>query len=104
MFQRQIIFEQDVPDAEICEISKGCNASMVRYPSSLCGGRDILLFANPDTTGRYREHGVVQVSFDGGETWPLQKEVTRWGDWLGHQDWSSCILNEPKAHVRRLHI
>jgi hypothetical protein len=43
-----------------------------------------LLFANPDTVGPYREHGVVHVSFDGGERWPLKKEITGWGDWFDY--------------------
>jgi hypothetical protein len=62
---------------------------MVRYPPQLCGGRDILLFVNPDTGGPHREHGVVHVSLDGGETWPIKKEISGWGDWF---DYSSMTV------------
>lgn len=71
------------------EIGQGCNASLVRYPPALCGGRDILLFVNPDTTGSHREHGVVHVSTDGGESWPLKKAISRWGEWF---DYSSAAV------------
>jgi sialidase-1 len=77
-------FVEKSPDAQLREMPQGCNASMVRYPPERCSGRDILLFANPDTTGRYREHGVVQVSFDGGRSWSLKKEVADWGEWFGY--------------------
>jgi sialidase-1 len=66
------------------EPPQGCNASLVRYPPHLCKGRDILLFANPDTKGNHREHGVVHVSFDGGRSWPHKKKVTPWGDWFDY--------------------
>lgn len=74
-----------IPHAvDLREIQQGCNASMVRYPPELCGGCDILLFANPDTSQTDREHGVVHASLDGGRTWPLKKEVSRWGDWFDY--------------------
>lgn len=71
------------------EIRQGCNASVVRYPPELCGGRDIMLFVNPDTRGPYREHGAVYASIDGGATWPLKKEISGWGDWF---DYSSVTV------------
>ncbi|WP_319409738.1 sialidase family protein [uncultured Desulfosarcina sp.] len=77
-------FSEGVPDGQLREVQQGCNASMVRYPQDLCGGRDILLFANPDSSGKIREHGVVHVSFDGGKSWPLKKAVTRWGEWFDY--------------------
>jgi hypothetical protein len=81
----------ETPDAVgLREIQQGCNASLVRYPPELCGGRDILLFANPHSKGKLREHGVVQVSFDGGESWPLKKAVTPWGEWF---DYSAMTIS-----------
>jgi sialidase-1 len=77
-------FVETSPDAQLREMSQGCNASLVRYPRELCDGRDILLFANPDTTGEYREHGVLQASLDGGKTWPVKKAVTQWGAWFDY--------------------
>jgi hypothetical protein len=82
-------FIEGSPDARLREIRQGCNASMVRYPPEMCDGRDILLFANPDSTGKLREHGVVHVSFDGGKSWPLHKEVTTRGTWF---DYSSMTV------------
>ena len=76
-------------DKTLREIFQGCNASMVRYPPELCDGRDVLLFVNPDTNSTNREHGVVHVSEDGGETWPIKKEISRWGDWF---DYSSMAV------------
>ncbi|BBO66739.1 hypothetical protein DSCA_06690 [Desulfosarcina alkanivorans] len=77
-------FMETPPDSRLREMDQGCNASLLRYPPALCGGRDILLFANPDTTGEYREHGVVHASLDGGRTWPVKKEVTPWGAWFDY--------------------
>ncbi|BBO88315.1 sialidase family protein [Desulfosarcina ovata] len=85
-------FTESVPDSQLREIPQGCNASMIRYPAEFCGGRDILLFANPDSTGPYREHGVLHVSFDGGKTWPIQKAVTPWGDWFDYS--SMAVAND----------
>ena len=82
-------FIEASPAEDLQEIGQGCNASMVRYPPELCNGRDILLFANPDTKGPHREHGVVHVSQDGGETWPLNKEISQWGEWF---DYSSMAI------------
>ena len=79
------------PDAQLREVRQGCNASMVSYPPELCQGRDILLFANPDSAGRDREHGVVRASFDGGNSWPVQKTVTSWGDWF---DYSAMAVSK----------
>ena len=83
-------FTESLPDGHLREVRQGCSASLVRYPPELCGGRDILLFANPDSTGKYREHGVVHVSFDGGESWPLKKAVTQWGEWF---DYSAMAIS-----------
>lgn len=82
-------FESPTED-QLREIRQGCNASMVRYPPEMCDGRDMLLFANPDSTGTLREHGVVHVSFDGGKSWPVKKAVTSWGDWF---DYSAMAIS-----------
>ena len=83
-------FTESLPDGQLREVRQGCSASLVRYPPELCGGRDILLFANPDSTGKYREHGVVHVSFDGGKSWPINKAVTQWGEWF---DYSAMAIS-----------
>lgn len=82
-------FEATPPAEELRETGQGCNASMVRYPQASCAGRNILLFVNPDTIGPHREHGVVHVSADGGESWPLKKEISPWGAWF---DYSSMAV------------
>jgi len=84
-------FLETAGDDTLREISQGCNASMVRYPPQLCDGRDILLFANPDTNGANREHGVVHMSEDGGGTWPIKKEISPWGDWF---DYSTMTVTQ----------
>jgi sialidase-1 len=83
-------FMEWAPDDQLQEVRQGCNASMVRFPPVLCAGRDILLFANPDSNGKIREHGVIHVSFDSGKSWPLKKEVTQWGEWF---DYSAMIVS-----------
>jgi sialidase-1 len=77
-------FIEGAPDDNLQEVRQGCNASMVRFPPELCSGRDILLFTNPDSHGKIREHGVIHVSFDSGKSWPLKKEVTQWGEWFDY--------------------
>lgn len=66
-------------DARICEAlpdgdqdrDYGLMAGLVRLPVS---GRDVLLFSNIDSP-HGRHHGVVWVSFDGGETWPVRRLI-----------------------------
>jgi sialidase-1 len=82
-------FVETPPARDLQETPQGCNASMIRYPQELCGGQDILLFANPDTSKPYREHGVLHASIDGGLTWPLKKELSRFGEWF---DYSSMAV------------
>ena len=77
-------FVEQGPAAQLKEVRQGCCASMVRYPPDLCGGQDILLFANPDNAGRDREHGVVHASFDGGRSWPVKRTITDWGNWFDY--------------------
>jgi sialidase-1 len=84
-------FIETQPAENLKELGQGCNASIIRYPPELCDGRDILLFVNPDTNGPYREHGVVHVSEDGGQTWPIKKGISRWGDWF---DYSAMAVTQ----------
>lgn len=84
-------------DETLRELSQGCNASMIRYPQSLLKqsgiidllGDDVILFANPDSEGSYREHGVVRLSLDGGASWRYSRAVTEFGEWF---DYSSMTV------------
>ena len=90
-------FMETENDYVLKELSQGCNASMVRYPKELLKktgmsnrfGQDVVLFANPDSDGPYREHGVVRLSTDGGETWAFSRAVTDFGEWF---DYSSMTV------------
>ena len=73
----------------IRELPQGCCAGIVRYPPEKAGGRDLILFSNPDTLERKRVHGVVRLSLDGGETWPYAKAVNTENDWF---DYSSLAV------------
>jgi len=77
-------FVEQGPAPQLREVRQGCCASMVRYPTDLCGEQDILLFANPDNAERDREHGVVHASFDGGRSWPVKRTITDWGNWFDY--------------------
>ena len=60
-----------------------CCASMVRLPPSPEDARDVLLFANPDSSGspyfgadrvsQPRENLTIRASFDDGASWPVAK-------------------------------
>ncbi len=63
-----------------------CQATMVRYSTAKFGGKDRLLFANPDNlerTGaaaepgksRDRKNVSVKLSYDEGKTWPVSRTV-----------------------------
>ncbi len=63
-----------------------CMGTMVRYSTSKYGGKDRLLFANPDNldraTGkaepgksRDRKNVTVKLSYDEGTTWPVSRSV-----------------------------
>nr|WP_321397873.1 sialidase family protein [uncultured Desulfobacter sp.] len=90
-------FSETQEDQILKELSQGCNASMIRYPKELLKktnlsdrlGDDVILFANPDCDGPYREHGVVRLSTDGGQTWQHAKAVTDFGQWF---DYSSMTV------------
>jgi len=73
----------------IRETPQGCCAGMVRYPPELAGGRDLILFSNPDTIERKRVHGVVRLSLDGGDTWSYSRAVNTEKDWF---DYSSLAV------------
>lgn len=49
----------------------GCMGGLVRLPVE---GRDILVFSNIVSEGG-RQNGHVWISFDGGTTWPLKKQI-----------------------------
>lgn len=50
-----------------------CQASLLRYTLAENGGRNRLLFSNP--AGQTRENMAVKLSYDEGETWPVQKTL-----------------------------
>ncbi len=57
-----------------------CQASLVRYSAPDDGGRNRLLFANPDNAGEEfgaveRTRMTVRVSYDEGKTWPIKKLI-----------------------------
>ena len=63
-----------------------CMASMVRYSTKKQGGKDRLLFSNPDNLSRAdgnpepgksrdRKNVTVQLSYDEGETWSVKRAV-----------------------------
>jgi sialidase-1 len=91
------LFTETKDDAILKEHSQGCNASMIRYPKEFLKttgksewlGNDVIIFANPDSDGPYREHGMVRLSTDGGNSWQYSKVVTDFGEWF---DYSSMTV------------
>ncbi|WP_321415569.1 sialidase family protein [uncultured Desulfobacter sp.] len=90
----------ETKDAPILkELSQGCNASLIRYPKALLEktglsdrlGQDVILFANPDSDGPHREHGVVRLSTDGAETWQYSNAVTDFGEWFDYSSMTVAI-------------
>ena len=84
-------FTEEAHDTLLREGPQGCNAGMLRYPEKYAGlknclpaNKDVVLFANPDTDGPDREHGVVRLSLDGGYTWAFSRSVTDYGDWFDY--------------------
>lgn len=55
--------------------SYGCNAGLVRLPSEVTDGRDVLVYSAPDNPGGTRVRMTVWVSFDGAATWTGKKLV-----------------------------
>lgn len=77
---------------ETVEPNQGVNASMIRVPASLTGGREMALFCNPasrggaspEQAGGLRQNGVVRLSLDGGRTWPYAKVIQPQGNWFDY--------------------
>ena len=72
-----------------------CMASMVRYSTAKAGGKNRILFCNPDNLsradgkempgkGRDRKNVSVKISYDEGGTWPVNKAVEP--GWSGYSD------------------
>ena len=57
--------------------SYGCAAGLVRMPSEVTGGKDVLLFSTPDNPGSSRVRMTVWASFDGAKTWPIKRLVCK---------------------------
>jgi sialidase-1 len=55
--------------------SYGCNAGLVRMPSEVTQGKDLLLFSAPDNPGKTRVRMTVFLSYDKGFTWPVKRLV-----------------------------
>lgn len=60
--------------------SYGCNAGLVRIPSEVTGGRDILVYSAPDNPGAItplsgRIRMTVRASTDGAKSWPVKKLI-----------------------------
>ena len=55
-------------------IEPTCQASLIRYRSSKNADKNWLLFSNPGSI-RARERMTVRLSYDGGETWPVDRVV-----------------------------
>ncbi|NLF73551.1 MAG: exo-alpha-sialidase [Candidatus Anammoximicrobium sp.] len=55
--------------------SYGCNAGLIRLPSAVTDGKDVLLFSAPDNPGKSRHRMTVFVSYDQGLTWPVKRLV-----------------------------
>ena len=53
-------------------IEPTCQASLLRHPNDGDAARDVLLFSNPGTTAG-RSNGVVRLSRDDGQTWPVSR-------------------------------
>jgi len=69
--------------------SYGCNAGLVRVPSEVTGGKDVLLFSTPDNPGKGRSRMTVWASFDGARTWPVKRLVDE-----GHSVYSSLTADK----------
>ena len=67
---KDLKFVQVLPDGPQ-DTNYGCMGGLTRLPVA---GRDILLYCNCDSP-KGRVHGAVWCSFDGGQTWPLKREV-----------------------------
>lgn len=71
-------------DAKMIEPT--CEASMIHVDAAdNCSGKDLLIFSNPHSTAA-RNTMTIQVSLDGGVTWPYSTLIDK-GGWLGY----SCL-------------
>ena len=72
-----------------------CMASLVRYSTAGIGGKNRVLFSNPDNlaradgkdipgTNRDRKNMSVQLSYDECQTWPIKKVVD--AGWSAYSD------------------
>lgn len=53
-----------------------CFGSLVRLPAQQAGGKERILFVNPDNPkGRERRNLTVKMSEDDGQTWPVSKVI-----------------------------
>jgi len=64
----------------------GCMGGLVRLPVK---DRDILIYSNCDSPSG-RDHGTVWASFDGGKTWPINRQV-----FAGRFAYSSLTAGRP---------
>ena len=69
--------------------SYGCNAGLVRVPTEVTGGKDVLLYSAPDNPGKSRVRMTVWASFDGAKTWPVKRLVDK-----GHGAYSSLAADK----------
>lgn len=69
----------------------GCMAAFFRYSFAGHGGKNCLLFSNPDSNGR--QNGTVRASFDDGKTWPVKRVL-----WPGSFAYSS-LTRLPNGEV-----
>lgn len=60
-------------DPALIEPVRGCQASVLTYTSPAAFERHRILFSNPASLRR--ENFNVQLSYDGGETWPVVRQV-----------------------------
>lgn len=59
-----------------------CQNGLTRYSFSddeKLGGKGRILFSGPKGPGRKRENGIIKMSYDDGETWPVEKVVAPGG-------------------------
>jgi hypothetical protein len=69
--------------------SYGCKAGLVRIPDEASGGKDILLYSQPDWKGGWRYQMTVWASFNGTATWPVKRLIDQ-----GHSAYSSLAAGK----------
>ena len=78
---------KDVPE----QADPSCMASVLRYSDPADGGRSRILFSGPQSTKR--DNGTVQLSYDEGESWPVQRLV--WKESFAY----SCLVALPDGTI-----